>query len=330
MPLKLKPPRAGKTPYYSIRGTHLGKYVDRSAKTGNRALAQRLLKKIERDIESGSFIDRAEPTFTTAALAYMQAGGERRFLKPLLEHFRDTPLRDIDQIAIDGAAEALYPDASAATRNRQVYSPVSAICRRAGRKLTLHRPRGSAGNAQTVWLWPEQAYRLFEEAEKIDKEFAALLITLCYTGMRLSEALKLTWNDVRLEDGYAYITKTKNSEPRPVFLPPVVVAALSDYSGHDRAGERKSFRFQKSGHLYSLLRVAAIRAGVELPPRGAFHILRHTYATWMRRYAGADEQSLIATGAWKDKKSVSRYTHTVIQEEARRAEMLPTPERKVG
>jgi hypothetical protein len=50
----------------------------------------------------------------------------------------------------------------------------------------------------------------------------------------------------------------------------------------------------------------------------------------MRRYAGADSQALIATGAWKDRKSVDRYTHTVIDEEARRAEQLPTPERKVG
>ena len=90
----------------------------------------------------------------------------------------------------------------------------------------------------------------------------------------------------------------------------------------------RPFRLSKSGHLYSLLRTAAIRASVDLPPRSAFHIFRHTYATWMRRYAGADEQSLIATGAWKDKKSVARYTHTVINEEARRAELLPTGKTK--
>jgi hypothetical protein len=34
----------------------------------------------------------------------------------------------------------------------------------------------------------------------------------------------------------------------------------------------------KSGHLYSLLKVAAFRAGVDLPERSAFHIFRHTYA----------------------------------------------------
>ena len=80
----------------------------------------------------------------------------------------------------------------------------------------------------TVWLWPEQAEAIFAEAKKLDPEFATLLIVLCYTGMRLSEALSLMWNDVRLTDGFAYVPDTKNGEPRPVFLPPVVVAALAN------------------------------------------------------------------------------------------------------
>lgn len=329
MPLKLKPPRAGKTKYYQIRGTYLGKYVDRSSKTSNRAFAQRVLKKIEREIEAGTFIGKSEPTFASAAAAYMKAGGERRFLKPLLEHFRDTPIKEIDQLAVDHAASQIFPDASPATRNRQLYTPVSAVMRHSGNKFDLRRPKGAVGNSNTSWLWPEQAYRLFEEAEKIDKEFAALLITLCYTGMRLSEALKLEWNNVRLQDGYAFVPNTKSGEPRPVFLPPLAVGAMAQIPR--RGGENsRTFRFAKSGHIYSLLKTAAIRANIEIPERSAFHILRHTYATWMRRYAGADEQSLIATGAWKDKKSVARYTHTIIDEEARRAENLPTPERKTG
>jgi integrase len=327
MPIKLIAPREGKTPYYAGRGTYLGIYVDRSTKTGKRALAKKVIEKWEREIERGEFSQRGEPTFASAAAAYMKAGGDRRFLKRLLEHFGDRPLRQIDQTAIDHAAQTLYPQGSAATRNRQVYTPVSAVLRGAGNYGLLRRPRGAAGNKQTAWLWPEEAHRLFEEAEKINPEFAALLITLCYTGMRLSEALNLTWENVRLQDGFAYLPDTKNEVPRAVFLPPVAVAALA--SGDAEAGGRV-FRFSKSGHLYSLLRVAAIKAEVWLPERSAFHILRHTYATWMRRYAGADSQALIATGAWKDRKSVDRYTHTVVSEESRKAMLLPTPKARKG
>lgn len=324
MSLKLIPPRKGKSPFWSVRGTYLGVYVDRSTKAGKRALAAKVLKQIEREIESGEFSVKGELTFAAAAAAYMKAGGERTYVTKLLQHFGETPISRIDQAAIDAAAASLYREASAATRNRQVYTPVSAILRQAGAALHLRRPKGSSGNKQTSWLWPEQAHALIEEAEKLDARFGALLTVLLYTGLRLSEALGLTWDKVRLQDGYAYVPDTKNDEPRAVFLPPVAVAALGNLPGERRA---MVFPFTKSGHLYSLLRVAAIRAECPLPERSAFHIFRHTYATWMRRYAGADSQALISTGAWKDRKSVDRYTHTVVSEEAQRAAMLPTPKR---
>ncbi len=328
MPLKLVKPRKGKSPNFTIRGTYLGRYVDRSAKTSKRAVAVKVLKGVERQIERGELAEPGEPTFASAAAAYMKAGGERTYLKRLLEHFGDKSLRQIDQAEIENAAIALYPNASAATRNRSVYTPCSAVLRRGGISLNLRRPKGAAGNKATAWLWPEQAEAIFAEAEKIDQEFAALLIVLCYTGMRLSEALGLTWNDVRLQDGFAYVPDTKNDTPRGVFLPPVAVAVLANLP---RGGDNsRVFRFVKSGHLYNLLKCAAFRAGVELPERSAFHVFRHTYATWMRRYAGLDTKGLVATGTWKDRKSADRYEHVVVTEEAKRAVLLPVPGRMIG
>jgi integrase len=321
MPIKLFAPR-GRSPYWTIRGTYLRVYVNRSTGTRDRRLAVKIKAKVERDIECGAVSNETGPTFASAAAAYMKAGGERRFLKRLLEHFGETAIDRIDQAAIDAAASSLYPRASAATRNRQVYVPISAVLRRAGVERTLRRPVGSGGARATAWLWPEQAEAIFAEAEKLDPEFAALLIVLCYTGMRLSEALGLTWNDVRLQDGFAYVPDTKNAEPRAIFLPPVAVAALGNLEGARNAAV---FRLSKSGHLYHLLRATAFKAGVDLPERTAFHIFRHTYATWMRRYGGLDTKGLVATGAWKDRKSADRYEHVVVSEEAERAAMLPTP-----
>jgi hypothetical protein len=71
---------------------------------------------------------------------------------------------------------------------------------------------------------------------------------------------------------------------------------------------------------------AAARAGVPMPERAAFHLLRHTYATWMRRYGKLDTKGLVAAGAWRDRKSADRYEHTVPTEEARRADFLPDVE----
>jgi integrase len=165
-----------------------------------------------------------------------------------------------------------------------------------------------------------------EEAEKLNPEFAALLIVLCYTGMRLGEALGLTWENTRLQDGYAYLPDTKNAEPRAVFLPPVAVARLANLD----AGGSRVFRFAKGGHLYSILKVAAFRAGVDLPERSAFHIFRRTYATWMMRYAGLNSRQLVGTGAWKDFKMANRYAQTIVSEESMKAALLPTPKRRMG
>lgn len=325
MPLKLVPPKPGRTPYWRIRGTYLGRSIQRSAKTDRSSVARALLKRLEREIERGALAEPGDPTFAHAALSYMRAGGERRFLRPIIEYFGNRPLREIDQGAIDQAAEVLYPFRSAATRNRQLYSPVSAILRRSGMHIPLRRPKGHMGNSATGWLWPEQAEALFAAAGRIDREFRLLLIMLCYTGMRLSEALSLDLEEIRIDEQFAYLAETKNGSPRPVFLPSIMCKALRDHPrGLERPGERL-FRWQRKGSaLYELLRRTTEAAKVSLPRRQAFHIFCHTYATWMRRYAGADSRALLATGRWKNVKSVDRYSHVVIAEEARRAELLPT------
>jgi hypothetical protein len=161
MPLKLVPPRSGKSPNFTIRGTYLKQHVNRSAGTGDKAKAKQLLRKIERDIERGAFSDKPGPTFAGAAIAYMRAGGDNRFVAPLLKHFRETPLADIDQAAIDNAAQQLYPLGGPATRNRQVYTPVSSILKHVGVDFVLKRPKGADGERKTDWLREDEAFRLF-------------------------------------------------------------------------------------------------------------------------------------------------------------------------
>src|SRR5215467_11653623 len=109
MPLKLVPPRKDKSPFWSVRGTYLGVYVDRTTKAGKKNIAIQALKKIEGEIERCEFAQPAELTFADAALAYMKAGGERTYIRKLLEHFKITPVTNLDQAAIDAAAVSLYP-----------------------------------------------------------------------------------------------------------------------------------------------------------------------------------------------------------------------------
>lgn len=345
MPLKLIPPRLGKTPFYYVRGTHHGVTLDRSTKHTVEAKAKKQLTTWREQIERGEYasqveadetVDVAPATFLDAVVRYSKAGGDLRFLGSydeatdtwdgLAKILGPVALDAIDQTSIDDAAALLYPSAPPTTRNRQVYTPVSAVLKASGRDFEIARPKGWRGSKRVSWLWPEQAFAVFAAADEIDPEFGIFERTLCYTGIRLSEATEeLTCNRTRIAESFAYLADTKNGDPQPVYLaPPLVVALANHPRGLDRPGQTV-FRFRKCGRLYAWHKQALKAAGIELPARSAgFHLWRHTYATWMRRYGGLDVADLIETGRWTDPASARRYAHVVSSEISMRADLLPT------
>lgn len=322
MPLKLVEPREGVSKYWRIRGTYLGCVVNKSSRATSRAVAAKVLKQTEREIESGAFQAPVGPTFSEAAFRYMREGKDERFLSRLLDHFGATPLAKIDQTAIDDAAHALYPRATNATRNRQVHSPVSAILRHAGVDLRLRRPEGGNGKKREFTFRQEEVERLIAAAYDREPEFGLFLTFLLYTGCRLSEALSLQVEDVELAHASALVRDTKNGTNRRVHLPPTLVAALAGHpDGLERVG--RVFRYHKGQRLNQRLDRAADAAGVVIPDGVAFHAFRHTWGHWMRRYGGLDTTGLVQTGAWLSHDAARRYEHAVASEEAQRADLLP-------
>lgn len=323
MPLKLVPPREGRSPNYTIRGTYLRVYVDRSAGSRDKRVAQQALNAIKRDIESGAFVAPSTPTFESVALAYMQAGGERRFLAPVLQHFAGAVM-PLDQAAIDAAATTLYPTGTPATRNRNVYTPVSAVHRHGGYAIVLKRPKGAQGERRTDYLTAEQLLDVLGVSEKADAEWHAFLTLLAYTGLRLGEALALRCDKLDLGGSRATVGKTKNGEARTVHLPPVVVAALGNHPrGLDRGDSRVFPVYAKSAMLNGWLRATCATAGVTLPEGLAFHIFRHTYGTLMRQHGGLTREGLVETGAWRSSSAAGRYDHADVSAAARAADLLP-------
>jgi integrase len=366
MPLYLRPPRPGKNANYEIRGSLLGINVERTARTADKREAQKELKRIADAIKRGEYrkpdaepVEEKRPaTFLDAALAYLKADGDPKYIDRIIEDTGEhaltkKPLADIDQIAIDNAARSVYPDAPPTTVNRQFYTPVSAILKRAGIEREIARPKGWRGSKANSWLEPDQAFAVIREAYGIEPEFGAFCATLLYTGMRLSDPLRAKVRDLKLSRSLLYVPDTKNGEPRPVHLPPVVVKALSDLpartgrprkvagtplkdgeAGRSRASagvpwlerpaDEKLFRFCNGGRLRDMLALAIARAGLSFPRRqGAFHLFCHTYGTWMHNYGGLDTYGLTRTGRWKDADSADRYNHTMASPEAKRADLLP-------
>jgi len=343
MPLKLIPPRKGKSPNFTIRGTHLGVYVDQSSRTDKRSVANKIKDNLERDIGRGEYPPRevvAGPkvaTFLSAAVNYMDTNHSPRYVNRLIHHFGETPLSEIDQEAIDNAALVLHPHVTPCTRNRCVYAPVSAILRHAKVRIDLKRPKGSKGRVVTDALEPGDAFAIIRAARAIDPEYSALLTFLLYTGCRLGEALSLRWQDVRLDARSARVRMSKNGDPRELHLRQDVCEALATIP-RDRP---RIFRFHQGGDLkHKLMRSKLAVLGLPCPTRRPtgwqqppnrlswlnHHSFCHTWATWMRRYGGLDEIGLAATGRWRDPRSARRYAHAVARDEWSRVEVLPSVE----
>ena len=213
------------------------------------------------------------------------------------------------------------PSPPPATRNRQVYTPVSAILRHAKVAIVIKRPRGAQGTPRTAWLDQSQAFALMAASDAVGPTFGALVRFLTYTGARLGEALALQWSDVDLDRKTVTIRQTKTEGVRTAILPEFVVEAMTPLAGQGRV----FYPLTKGGKLYAMLDDSATAAEVKIPDRVGFHILRHTWAMMMRRHAGSDTAGLVATGAWRSRKAASVYEHLDATEEAARAARLPIP-----
>ena len=110
-------------------------------------------------------------------MAYQQANGPCKYLAPTLNPWDDKPVAAIDQIVIDALCKEVYPDAPASTRNRQFYTPVSAVLKHVGIDNTIKRPKGWRGKKSQSWLEYDQMRAVIEAAYEIESEFGLLATT---------------------------------------------------------------------------------------------------------------------------------------------------------
>lgn len=324
MPLKLVT-RHG-SPFWYIRGTVRGVTVDESTGITDRAAAEAVRSKREWEITQGSvFGRRATATFLEAAVSYMEAGGETRFLKPIIDHLGGVKLADIDQTLIEKVARRLYPGRAPATLNRQAIAPISAVMKHAhGRKLCdylkierMKEPRG-----RIRWLTSEEADRLIDCCSPHLKPLVTFML---YTGARVSEALYLDWQAVDLNRAHVYFAETKNGEARGVPLHRRVVADLANLKHRQGAVFRRpdglpyEVKGDGGGQIKTAFKGACRRASItDFSP----HDCRHTWATW-HYAANRDLLALKTLGGWKTERMVFRYAHVNASQHAHTIDSLP-------
>jgi len=296
MPLRVT---ADKTGIFQVSGTVNGLRIRKSTKTRDRTIALAIAKRLER----GAWADN-EPTrvtFEQAALAYMRADGDKRFLAPLIMHFRGVDISTIRQGHIEDAARELYPARMPATWNRNVLTPVRAVINfAAGRdwcaKISLSmfkedRPARKA--ADRAWLDAFMA--------NASPELAALALFMFTTGARISEALRLEWPDI---DGRFADVLSKTGHRRAVLTREM----LAHLTKLDKTTDRV-FRWKSKRWVYGKWQAVCKSAGIEyLPPHQAG---RHAFGTETIVRQGMDPRTAADLGGWASPRLLlERYAHS--------------------
>jgi integrase len=171
----------------------------------------------------------ATATFSTAVIMYVEKGGEKRFLKPLLERFGTLRLRDVTSDKVTALALEKYSHLSPASVKRQLYTPINAVmskaCKGLGIPVIAFEP--PKVERTTVVHAPEEWFPPFFKAAHF--RIAAMVLFLTTTGARVGEACRLTVEDCHLEKLRVLLRKTKNGKPRMVPISETIAAAIQKF-----------------------------------------------------------------------------------------------------
>lgn len=126
------------------------------------------------------------------------------------------------------------------------------------------------------FLTEEEVKKLFSVIE--NKTHLAVFNLLYFTGMRLSESLNLTWEDVDFEEGFIRVRNkkdwhTKNYKER--YIP--IHKKLYQHLYHLREVSKEKVVPLKYRYIQQLFETYSKKSGVKATP----HILRHSIATAM-------------------------------------------------
>lgn len=296
----------GRASYYITGTTPAGNRIRESTGTDRRELAKQIFvsrqAEIIKDVLEGPGTDIS---FAEAVELYVKAEKPKRFLKPLLLHFKEKMLSEISAGEVREAAIALYPNAKASTRNRQAIAPFLAVVNHAG----------DLGRAKPIMV------RRFKESKvkrtAIDRAWIdafrsscphpyvrTLALFMFTTGARLGDALSLKPDDIDLTARVARVRQTKNGDPHDFLLTHEMaeeIAVLPARNG-------RAFGFRSKRHVYKHWHAAVQKARISnvTPHEGG----RHSFATEMIVRQGRDVVTTAALGNWKSPKVLlERYAH---------------------
>ena len=260
--------------------------------------------------------------FAEAVIEYVSKSNNDRFLAPLLEHFGQTPLRDIRDTELSEFCRRYYPGRLASTLVRQVYGPMQAVWNQAvasnlapPRQFSKPKvgPRNPPIPTEDDLLVVLRAMKAGGHARSINQR--AALLFMSFSGARATEVINVLVKHHDPAGGRVLLADTKTGVPRWTMLPPFVNDVLL-LLPHDDA-DAPLFGYASRWSLNRILIRAVRRANRLLAEEGRSQVIknysphklgRHLFA---KRFLedGNSLKALMDAGGWSSIKAVSVYAH---------------------
>lgn len=186
----------------------------------------------------------------------------------------------------------------------------------------VRRMKESKGRSR--YLYPQERPKLLTASKQEPKKPLYLIeVLVIASGARKNEILTLKRKDVDIERGAATAEETKNGEKKTFFFSGIALQLLREYleaTSHWRTAYVFPNRFgTKPMAIDREFRRSRARAGIE---DFTFHDLRHTHASYLAMYAGADTKVIQESLNQKTASMASRYTHLAKSHVARFVEEM--------
>lgn len=302
-----------------------GRRYRKSTETEDRRLAKRIYDKVKGEIAEGRWFERLpgeEKTFREMMEKFLfeyapkkKSGDRFRGLaKNLISFMGDFTLLEITPKVVNEYKVKRYQDGvKPATINREIaclkrafnlaYREWEWIMENPISKVSMEKEN----NKRDRWLSYDEELRLLNASPNWMRD---LIVFALNTGMRLSEILTLTWDQIDLNRKILIIFNSKNGEKRGIPLNEIVFEMLKNKSKVRSIDTNLVFyndNHKQFNKVFVSHRFAKIvkKAGID---DFRFHDLRHTFATRLVQ-AGVDIYRVCHLLGHKDLKTTQRYAH---------------------
>jgi integrase len=308
--------RRKNSPHYWCRFQLDGREIRISTRTGNRAAAQEF-ETLARNRTYNQIRLGHRPAYpwTDASARWLRESSKRskdideRIIAWISAQVGTATVQEITREVIEELRALKAEEQSQSTADRYM-ALLRSILRKCesdwqvldkAPRVPMYRPE----RPEPRWLTPAQ-FRLLEKHLPAHLKHAARFAVL--TGLRMRAMLSLTWDQVDMAKGRAWIAgadmKGKDTHGFP--LSPDAVAVLR--AAHKRKKGEWIFhwRGKRAADCNGKAFKDAVKAAKLEPLR--WHDLRHTWASWAVQ-SGATLHEVMKLGAWRSLAMVMRYSH---------------------